>query len=880
MRKSTNESPQPPRAADRLLEWFVAPHLLESLQGDLHEEFAHQVRLMGERRARRRYWRDVLGFFRPFAVRRKAATRPGAYPEPFYPSIDMISNHFKIAWRSLLKSRLYGAITVTGLGVSMATCLLIYAYVAHELSFDRFHAKRHHIYRLNEITNYPGQTPQMSSSVAQVMGPYFHDKAQGQIEEYVRLATARQPLSQPITLSYGAQKIQSADLAYSEPSFFRVFDFEVSAGDRSALLKDRSSFVVTEKLARRLFGNASPLNRMVKFTAGDTMYSMRVAGVLADLPAHSHIQLKGCFPCRKRCPTGLHDNYGVLLESTYLLLRPGVDAPKLQMLLDKASKQKSKNIDIRLQALGDVHLGSINTVYESFNYRKSDYQYVYIFIIVGLLIFGISCINFINLTIVRASSRSREVGVKRVIGAARHQIYGQFISEAALSAGLATVLAIGLAIGLLPWINGVLDRDLAPSPLFLLPAGAAMLGVAAITAGVYPAWVLTSFNLTQTLLGKLRANTRQLSFGRGLIVGQFTIAIGLTITTLIVARQLQYMRTSDPGFQREQVVGIRLGYQANSKLEVLKAELRKQNGVTDVTASMLRLGGTMMLNGVIYRTEDGKQVHVSSSVHDIAPNYLSFYGFKIKRGRNALPNVPHQYFVNEAFVRKAGWRNPVGQTIGYAWLPAGVVVGVVKDFHFNSLREGIEPAVMRVTDENWTFTELSIKVAAGDMPATLQRLQTTWGKLVHDQAFSYQFLDEHFDSLYRGDQQAGIIVGVMSGLAIFIACLGLFSLSAYTAQQRTKEIGIRKVLGASVGGITALLAGVFLKMVAVAMLIACPLAWYVMNKWLQSFAYKISMEWWMFAGAGALAATIALLTVGAQSIRAAVANPVKSLRSE
>jgi putative ABC transport system permease protein len=437
-----------------------------------------------------------------------------------------------------------------------------------------------------------------------------------------------------------------------------------------------------------------------------------------------------------------------------------------------------------------------------------------------------------------------------------------------------------LAIGSLPWINRVLDRDLAPSPLFLLPAGAAMLGIAAITAGIYPAWVLTSFNLTHTLMGKLRASTRRLSFGRELIVGQFTIAIGLTITTLIVARQLQYMRTSDPGFQREQVVAIGLGYQANSKLEVLKAELRRQKGVTDVTASMLRLGGTLMLNGVIYRTEDGKQVHVTSSVQDIAPNYLTFYGFKIKQGRHALPNVQRQYFVNEAFVRKVGWRHPVGQTVGYAWLPAGVVVGVVKDFHFNSLRERIEPAVMRVTDENWTFNELSIKVSAEDMPATLRRLEATWGKLVHDQAFSYQFLDEHFDSLYRGDQQAGIIVGVMSGLAIFIACLGLFSLSAYTAQQRTKEIGIRKVLGASVGGITALLAGDFLKMVAVAILIACPLAWYAMDKWLQSFAYRIDMEWWMFAGAGALTTTIALLTVGAQSIRAAIANPVKSLRSE
>ena len=881
MRKSTNKPPQPPRAADRLLEWFVAPHLLESLQGDLHEEFTCQVRRIGEEKARWRYWRDVLGFFRPFAIKRKrAARRSDEYPEPFYPSVDMIRNHFKIAWRSLLKSRLYGAITVTGLGISMATCLLIYAYVVHELSFDKFHAKQDRIYRLNEITNYPGQTPQMSSSVAQVMGPYFHDNAQGQIEEFVRLAPAKQPLTQPITLSYGAQKIQSADLAYSEASFFRVFDFKVSAGDRSTLLEDKSSFVVTEKLARQLFGNAPPLNKMVQFTAGDTTYSMRVAGVLADLPAHSHIQFEGLLPLPQTLPYGLHDNYAVLLESTYLLLRPGVDAPNLQTTLDKVSKQKSKNIDIRLQALRDVHLGSFNTVYENFNYRKSDRQYVYIFIIVGLLIFGISCINFINLTIARASTRSKEVGVKRVIGAARHQIYGQFISEAALSAGLATILAIGLAIGLLPWTNGVLDRDLAPSPLFLLPAGVAMLGIAAIAAGVYPAWVLTSFNLMQTLTGKLRANTRQLSFGRGLIVGQFTVAIGLTITTLIVARQLQYMQTSDPGFQREQVVGIRLGHQANGKLEVLKAELRKQNGVADVTASMHRLGGTLTLNGVIYRTEDGKQVHVSSSVQDIATNYLSFYGFKIKQGRNALPNVQHQYFVNEAFVRKVGWRHPVGQTVGYAWLPAGVVVGVVKDFHFNSLRERIEPAVMRVTDENWTFNELSVKVSAEDMPATLKRLQTTWGKLIHDQAFSYQFLDEHFDNLYRGDQQAGIIVGVMSGLAIFIACLGLFSLSAFTAQQRTKEIGVRKVLGASVASITALLAGDFLKMVAVAILIACPLAWYVMDKWLQSFAYKIDMEWWMFVMAGALAAAIALLTVGAQSIKAALANPVKSLRSE
>jgi putative ABC transport system permease protein len=792
----------------------------------------------------------------------------------------MIRNHFTIAWRSLLKSRLYGAITVTGLAVSMASCLLIYAYVVHELSFDRFHTKRDRIYRLNEMTNYPGQSPQLSSSVAQVMAPYFYDKAQGKIEAYVRLAPAKQPITQPITLHYGAKKIESADLAYSEPSFFSLFDFKVSAGDRSALLRDKSSFVVTETLARKLFGNESPLDKMVQFIAGDTSFAMRVTGVLADLPLHSHIQFEGLLPLPQTMPYGLHDNYGVLLESTYLLLRPGVDVPALQTTLDKASKQKSKYIDVRLQALRDVHLGSFNTVYESFNYRKSDRQYVYVFVVVGLLIFTVSCINFINLTIVRASDRGKEVGVKRVIGAARHQIYGQFISEAALSAGLATALAIGLATGLLPWVNQVLDRNLAPSPLFLLPAGLGMLIIAALCAGVYPAWALTSFNLVQTLMGKLRANTRQLSFGKGLVVGQFAIAIGLTITTIVVARQLHYMRTSNPGFQRDQVIGIRLGHQANGKLEILKAELLKQPGVTDVTASAFRLGGTLNLNGVRYRTSDGKHASGSFSIQDIAPNYLSFYGFKLKQGRQALPNVQHQYFVNEAFVRKAGWQRPIGQPIAYAWLPDGVVAGVIKDFHFNTLREQIEPAVMRVTDESWMINELSVKIAANDVPATLQRLDNTWRALINDQTFSYQFLDQHFDNLYRADQQAGIIVGVVSGLAVLIACLGLFSLSAYSARQRTKEIGVRKVLGASVASITVLLTVDFLKMVVLAIVVASPVAWYAMNKWLQSFAYKVSIEWWMFVLAGVLATAIALLTVGVQGIKAALMNPVESLRNE
>jgi putative ABC transport system permease protein len=794
----------------------------------------------------------------------------------------MLRTYFKIAWRNLLKSRLFGAITVGGLGISMATCLLIYVYVRHELSFDQFHTKHDRIYRLNEVTNYPGQSAQISSSVAQVMGPYFFDQAQGQIEQYVRLAAAKQPFTQPITLRYGSRKVQSADLAFSEQSFFSMFDFAVSVGNRSTLLRDKSSFVVTETLARKLFGTEAPLNKMVQFSAGDTTYALRVAGVMADLPRHSHIQFDGLLPLRDKLPYGLHENYAVLLESTYLLMRPGVDVPSLQTTLDRASKQKSKYIDIRLQPLSDVHLGSVGTVYENFNYRKSDRQYVYIFVVIGLLIFGVSCINFINLTIARASYRGKEVGVKRVIGAARRQIYGQFMSESLLSAGLALVLAVGLAVGLLPYVNHLLDRDLLLSPLHLLPIALGMLLVAAVTAGGYPAWVLTSFNLVQTLLGKLRVNHRQASFGKGLIVGQFTIAIGLTIATLVVARQLQYMRTSDPGFQREQIVSIPLSYQANAKLAALKAELLRQQGVTDVTASAVRLGGTFSLNGVRYRTADGQQATGSFSIQDIAPNYLSFYGFKIAQGRPALPNAQNQYVVNEAFVRKVGWRKPVGQTIGYAWLPDGVVAGVIRDFHFNTLREQIEPVVMRVPNpgETWSMNELSIKVAAQDLPATLKRLETTWGKLINDQTFNYQFLDQHFDNLYRADQQASIIVGVISGLAVLIACMGLFGLSAFSAQQRTKEIGVRKVLGASVVSITALLAGDFLKLVLIAIVIASPIAWWAMSRWLQVFAYRIDIEWWVFVAAGGVAIGISLLTVSFQSVKAALMNPVKSLRSE
>ena len=581
-------------------------------------------------------------------------------------------------------------------------------------------------------------------------------------------------------------------------------------------------------------------------------------------------------------------------------LAPGTDAGalarKLPAFLQKyMGKDAAKHFELFLQPLGEVHGGSADITHDANNHRKFERRYTYLFVALALAVLGIAVLNFINLSTARAAQRAKEVGIRKTVGAFRMQIAGQFVGESVLLSGLALVLALVLVYLALPLARTLSERDLQ-LPLFtnpwLVPVGlAATVGVG-VLSGLYPAAFLSAFGPAQVLKGAGPGAGKKATFRNLLVVGQFAAGILLLIGTIVSTRQVRYMLHRDPGFDREQVMVMTMDMDPldGQLYQTLRQELLRQPGVTDVTASGQRLGNNLHQTIAAFRG-DGPLRTLNVSQLVASANYLTFYKIAVVAGRGFSPapaaNSRKEYVINESLARELLGNAPgrpyaslIGKPFGFGADNAdGTLMGVVRDFHFNSLHHKVEPLAI-VAAAKVGYGEVSVRVAAGQAPAAIRRAEALWRRLVPTQPFEYAFLDDHFGQLYRADAQVSQVVALLAGLAILIACLGLFGLALYTTQRRTREIGIRKVFGASVGSLVALLSGDFLKLVVVAFLLAAPVAWWALRAWLDQFAYRIPVGWWPFALAGLLAVGVAWLTVAFQSIRAARTNPVNSLRSE
>ncbi|MCC6462239.1 MAG: ABC transporter permease [Saprospiraceae bacterium] len=789
----------------------------------------------------------------------------------------------KMAWRSLAKNRLISAINIGGFGISVAACLLIYAYVRQERNFDTFHTQGQHLYRLCERAHYPGQSPVLSPMVSHPMAPFLTEAAQGQIRQFARVAQAGYPIMPAAELRWGDASLRCDSFLCVDSSFFTIFDFPILAGDQTGMLRDQNSVVLTATSAKHLFGDQPALHQVVQLVNADTSYLLRVQGVLADFPANSHLQAGGLLPFPKIFPNNFHQPFELMLEGSYLQLRPGVDAQALQDQLDRASKTRNANLDIVLQPLAEVHLESREMVYDRLNFRPGNALYVQTFGWLGLILFLVACVNFINLTVVTAGERLREVGVKKSIGAQRAQIAGQFLAESGLAIGLALLLGLALSTFLLPWVNAGLSQSLVldvwSDPALCL----ALLGLwagAVVLAGVYPAVVVSGLPIQTALKNKLRLSSRRYSAAQILMIGQFAAAVFLIMLTAGVLQQLSFVRKADLGYSIDQVVAVPLSEVASRRIATLRSECSKIEGVEDVCSYAFRLGTSCTIGSFQYKDQQAKRQVATFTANWVAPHYLDFFNLQLQAGRAPQPEARNEYLVNEALVRKVGWGNPIGQTLHFAWAPEGRVVGVLKDFKFNTLHHTVEPIVLSQTGADDPAAELAIKLSSRHLPETLKALEARWNSLVPEEAFQYQFLDEHFAQLYADEQQAGAVSGMASLLAILIACLGLFGLIAKSIQHRTKEIGIRKVLGANLSSLVGLLTGDFLKLILFSSLLATPLAWYGLQQWLENFAFRIQIQWWLPVLASSLMLAIALLTIGFQSIRAALANPVNSLHNE
>jgi putative ABC transport system permease protein len=808
----------------------------------------------------------------------------------------MIKNYLKVALRNLWKSKGFTAINVIGLAAGLGVCLLIVLYVMDELSYDRFNVNADRIYRADADIQF--NNTQLGGVVSpKPLGPTMV-KNYPEVEQMARV----QSFNSDVMVKKGTEWIQDHHHALADSTFFQVFTFPFIAGDPKTALNEPHSVVIDESAARRYFNSTDVIGKTLEM---ENKNICKITGVIRDMPAQSHFHFSFIQPLRD----GNHGDDDEWLSNnwiTYLLFRPGVDPAVVQTHVDAAintylGKELKDQLHASLTDMGKsgnhflYHLFPLTRIhlYSHKSYEleaNGDANYVYIFSFIALLILLIACVNFMNLSTARSANRAREVGIRKVIGSTRGYLIAQFLTESVLLSLFSMVLALGAAAALLPMFDQLAGKQLHAGALFssrLLPMVVALALIVGCLAGSYPAFYLSSFKPIQVLKGTVAAGFRGSWLRSVLVVGQFWISICLIIGTLVIFRQLSYIRNRDVGFNREQVLVLHNTQSAGDPVKNFSQELLRLSGVEDATVS-----GNLPTDGSVY-SEDGwfrdasldmKQVTIATLVQ-IDDRYIPTLGMKMAQGRNfdihEFPTDSSAIILNESAVAVLGFKDPLNQKLwraGDQMKPyAEHIIGVVKDFNFSSLHQKVGPMIMQYGDSRGM---VAIRLRAGNVSSMVSIIEDKWKKMAPGIPFSYTFMDNDFDQLYHADQQTGQIFVTFAIFAILIACLGLFGLVTYAAEQRMKEIGIRKVLGAKVGGLMTLLSRDFTKLVLIASLIAFPVAWWAMHKWLQTFAYRTTISWWIFVVAGVAAILIALVTVSFQTIRAAVANPVKSLRSE
>ena len=800
----------------------------------------------------------------------------------------MIRNYLITALRNMLRHKGFSLINISGLAIGLAAFLLITIFVEYELSFDRIHKKN--IYRLDEVQQFEGMVaPQ---NVALSMYP-MASTLKAEFPEVIN-ATHIFP-SEKYSLNKGNERVYLPKIFWTDSAFLQVFDFELLKGNRNTCLSEPRSILLTEESAHKFFGKGDPMGQMLVHYGWDTTV-LKVTGILKNIPKNSHLQFDALGSISTVVDTSVMHNWGGNWLNSYLQLAANTNVPALEKkfpaYLKSHNEGNEKHYKLFLQPLKDVHAGSVNITHDYNNFQKFDNTYTDIFSVLAILVLAIACINFVNLSTALASSRAKEVGIRKSIGAFRMQLAGQFIGESIVVAMISLMLALLLVYFALPFVRQLSERDLQLPLLtnpYALPGLIGLALLVGLLSGLYPAAVLSRFNPTRVLKGLVENMSGKPGLRNALVIGQFTAAIILVIGTLLATQQFLFMQRQPTGFNRDQVVILPMSRIANQKYDALKQELLKSSTIKSVTGSGQRLGNNFHQSNARFNGKNGIRELTTSQVL-VDYNYLTFYDIHLIEGRNFSQEHGDNgkgYIINESMAKellkddpKAPISSLIGKQYAMGWEDSlGTIIGIAKDFNFNSLHHKIETLTMEVKRE-WGYSELSVKIDASHPKEALNYIQSVWTKMIPDLYFDYTFLDDHFAKMYQSDRQMSVVMSVLAALAILIACLGLFGLAAFTAQRRTKEIGIRKVVGASIFQVTVLLSKDFLKLVLISFIIASPIAWFGVNKWLQDFAYRVNVSVWVFIIAGFAALFIALLTISFQSIKAAIVNPVKSLRTE
>ncbi|OOQ61842.1 ABC transporter permease [Mucilaginibacter pedocola] len=796
----------------------------------------------------------------------------------------MIKNYLKTAWRNILGNKFYASINVAGLTVGLVVGLFMLLWVQDELSYDRFNTKADKIYKIG-IVGGTGISKQIFNNIIAPVATY----AKAEIPDVQDAVRVMNIGSAPFR--YKDKVFYEDNFAFTDPSYFSVFDFNLIDGDKRHPFADNNSVVITKEIAAKYFGKEDPIGKVVTLGQDE---QLKVTGVIPDYPANSSLKYRILLPLsrfndlayiknkktydNKTFISTMDADWSMFGFQTFLLLKPNATMSvaaleKRLQAIHERNKPEDAPVPYLSQPLPQMHLYQADGT-------DGGMSTVRTFGIVAIMILVIACINYVNLSTARSMLRAKEVSMRKIIGAGKFQLFLQFMAETTMLFVIAAVFAFALMFVLLPYYNQFSGKQITLSLSnynMWLCIGVTLLGTLTASS-IYPALLLSSFEPLKALKGKVTIGIGNAAFRRILVVLQFAVSVVLIIGTLIIGKQLKFIREKNLGYDKENVIGFTMRGDMVSKYDVIKNELAKNPSVVSVT----RAGRDLVTGGNSTGDNDwdGKPANSNMWFNQIYADkdILSFFKMKLADGAGftgAVADSAH-FLINETAVKEMGLKNPIGARLRVQTVN-GTIIGVVKDFHFNTMHRKIEPAVFQYKPNDcW---KLYIKTTGRGAQSAIASAEQVWKQYNGDIPFNYVFLDDSFKKLYSDDRRTGSLFNIFSGIAIIISCLGLFGLATYSAQVKTREIGIRKVLGASVARIIGLLATEFMVLIVIAIVIAVPIGWYAMNAWLQDFAYKVSVTWTVFVLAGCGATLIALATISIQSVKAALANPVRSLKN-
>ncbi|QSE98481.1 ABC transporter permease [Fulvivirga lutea] len=871
----------PPQLAQKFINWFLKEELAEEVLGDLEEKYYRKLKETSVTKAKLNYWFQVLNYLRPFALKKYRSNSN---------NFIMINNYYKVAWRHIAKEKFYSFINISGLAVGIASCIFIAFYVLNELSYDQYHENLDRTYRVlqgfkaNEDLDTPPVPEEYRFWGNAPIGPALKEEIP-EIEHFCRFTPGHSKL-----IKVNDELYNEDGVVFGDSTAFKVFSWKVIAGNPDLALTEPNSIVLTESQAKKYFGNEDAMGKIVTY---NQTVECKVTAIMEDVPLNSQFRFDAIISMKTfyNERPAIFDSWGYVDFYNYITLKENTTIEAIKpRITDVVEKYTADWEQSKFYADVEPMDGSyLNSVAKRQAGKMGSISNLIIFSIIGAFILIIACINFINLSTARSLERAKEIGIRKVVGARQFSLVNQFLSEFFLLSLFAGVLAIAIVIVLAPNFFGLTGVEITSTDIFNIEfaltfvSGIAIIG---LLAGFYPAFLLSKFQPSKVLKGNFKTGSSGVILRKGLVTFQFILTIALIIGTTTIYNQLKFLQNHDLGFSKEQVLVMEFGFdtQVQLNIEALKNEFGNDPDVTEVSASRAVPGNFLPNAGTLIENKAGEMEPHSPTIYEIDPDFIPFYDIKMLSGRpfsyDYYSDSTEALMINMAAVKLWGYTDPeevIGKKFSQ-WGKEGKVIGVVDDFNYKSLHSEVEPLSLRY--EPFSMAKFSLKINTDDVFQTIQRLESKWKTLIPQRPFTYYFLDDNFDQQYRADNQFAQLFASFAILAIIIAFLGLFGLTTYTTTQRIKEIGIRKVLGASVQSIVLLLSKDLFKLLVIAFLIASPLAWFAMNKWLAGFAYQTSINAGIFIIAAIAISVIAFGTMSWQSVKAALQNPTNSLKNE